>query len=89
MRVLKDMIVLSVSGGAGAQKLQSMIWGGWVVRWCWVNFQCRCVLLIRIRVGQRPTALAVDEGGGCLDIFSLVYYFSFFLPLSGIRSDRD
>ena len=29
------------------------------------------------RVGQGPTALAVGAGGGCLDIFSLVYHFSF------------
>ena len=27
-------------------------------------------------VGQEPTALAVDAGGGCLDIFSLIYPFS-------------
>ena len=43
-----------------------------MVRWCWVTFQCRGVLLISIRVGQGPTALAVGAGGGCLDIFSLV-----------------
>ena len=30
-----------------------------------------------IRVGQGPTALAVGAGGGCSDIFSLVYHFSF------------
>ena len=30
-------------------------------------------------VGQGPTALAAGAGGGCLDIFSLVYPFS---PLS-------
>ena len=30
-------------------------------------------------VGQGPTALALGAGGGCLDIFSLVYPFS---PLS-------
>ena len=35
------------------------------VRWCWVNFQCRGVLLIWIIVGQGPTALAVGAGGGC------------------------
>ena len=29
--------------------------------------------------GQGPTALVVGAGGGCLDIFSLVYHFS---PLS-------
>ena len=54
--------------------------GGRVVRWCWVNFQCRGVLLLWIRVGQGPTALAVGAGGGSLDIFSLVYHFSFLSP---------
>ena len=53
-----------------------------MVRWCWANFQYRGVLLIWIRVGQGPSVLAVGAGGGCLDIFSLVYQFSFFLPLS-------
>ena len=31
-------------------------------------------------VGQGPTALAVGAGGGCLDIFTIIYLFS---PLSG------
>ena len=35
---------------------------------------------IWIRVGQGPTALAVGAGGGCLDIFSLIYHFSFPSP---------
>ena len=34
---------------------------------------------IWITVGQRPTALAVGAGRGCLDIFTLIYPFS---PLS-------
>ena len=34
---------------------------------------------IRITVGQEPSALAVGAGGGCLDIFTLIYPFS---PLS-------
>ena len=34
---------------------------------------------IWITVGQWPTALTVGAGGGCLDIFTLVYPFS---PLS-------
>ena len=50
------------------------------MRWCWVNFQCWGVLLMLIGVGQGPTALAVGAGGGCLDIFSLVYHFSFLSP---------
>ena len=33
-----------------------------------------------IIVGQLPTAFAVGAGGGCLDIFSLVYHFSFLTP---------
>ena len=61
----------------------------WVVRWYWANFQYRGVLLIWIRVGQGPSVLAVGAGGVCLDIFSLVYHFSFFLPISGRRPDID
>ena len=38
-------------------------------------------------VGQGPTALAVGAGGGCLDIFSLIYHF--FFPLSGSGPDKD
>ena len=34
---------------------------------------------IWISVGQGPTALAVGAGGGCLEIFILIYPFS---PLS-------
>ena len=52
------------------------------MRRCWVNFQCRGVLLIWITVGQGPTALAVGAGGGCLDIFTLVYHFSFLISFS-------
>ena len=50
------------------------------MRWSWVNFQCRGVLLVWIRVGQGPTALAVGAGGGCLDIFTLIYPFSSISP---------
>ena len=43
-----------------------------MVRWCWVNFQCRGVLLVWIVVvGQGPSALAVGAGGGSLDILLL------------------
>ena len=46
-----------------------------------------------ITVGQGPTALAVGAGGGCLDIFTIIYPFSrlslLFLPLFGRRSDID
>ena len=40
----------------------------------------RGVLNIWTRAGQGPTALVVGAGGGCLDIFSLVYHFSFLSP---------
>ena len=53
-----------------------------MVRWCWINFQCRDVLLIWIGVGQGPTALAVGAGGGCLVIFPLVFHLSVFFSLS-------
>ena len=35
---------------------------------------------IWIIVGQGPTALAVDAGGGFLDIFTLIYPFPFLSP---------
>ena len=58
--------------------------GGRVVRWCWVNFQCRSVLLIWIIVGQGPIALAIGTGGGLFGHFSLIYHlFSFSLFLEG------
>ena len=47
------------------------------------NFQCRGVLLIWTIVGQGPITLAVGAGGGCLDIFSLVYHFSLLSPSLG------
>ena len=45
----------------------------------WKNKKNYCKfggLLIWIIVGQGPTVLAVGAGGGCLDIFSSIYYFS-------------
>ena len=60
-----------------------------MVRRCWVNFQCRGVLLIWIIVGQGPIALALGAGGGGLDIFLSSIISLFFLPLSGRRPDID
>ena len=37
---------------------------------------------IWITVGQGPTALAVGAGGGCFDIFTLIYSFLSFFSLS-------
>ena len=68
-------------GNFSSSKVVTNLQGvGRVVRRCWVNFQCRGVLLIWIIVGQGPIALAVGLGGGCLDIFSLIYHFSFRSP---------
>ena len=48
-----------------------------MVRWYYVNFQCRGVLLIWILVGQGPTALELGAGKELFGhFFSLVYYFS-------------
>ena len=44
---------------------------------------------IWMTVGQGPIVLAVGAGGGSLDIFTLVYSFSPFLPLCGRRPDID
>ena len=45
-----------------------------MVLWCQAGHPT-----IGISVGQGPNALAVGAGGGCLDIFTLIYLFS---PLS-------
>ena len=59
--------------------------GGRMVRCCWVNFHCRGVILIWKIKGDGLIALAVGAGGGgvCLEIFSLVYLFSFLSPSLG------
>ena len=49
-------------------------------RKCGVNFQCRGVLLVWMIVGQGPIVLAVGADGGCLDILSLIYPYSFLSP---------
>ena len=43
------------------------------------------VLLIWIKVGQGPTALAVGAGDGCLDIFFFRRSFLFSFSLSPLR----
>ena len=60
-----------------------------MVRWCWVNFQCRGVLLIRIIVGQGPSVLAVGAGGVVWTFFLSSIISLFFLPLFGRRPDID
>ena len=52
--------------------------GGRVVRWSWINFQFRGVLLLWMTVGQGPIALAVGAGGGL--------FGHFYSPLSFLSS---
>ena len=65
---------------------QDLLRGGRVVRWCWVNFQYRGVLLLWISVGQGPTALAVGAGGFVWTFFLSSIISLFFLPLSWGRA---
>ena len=65
----RNRFVYALGGGGG---------GGRGVVVGWVNFQWRGVLLIWIRVGLGPTALAVGAGGCCLDIFCRVLFLSSF-----------
>ena len=44
---------------------------------------------IWIKIGHRPTALAVGAGGGCLDILLSSILSLLFLPLFGRRLDID
>ena len=48
------------------------------MRWCWVNFKCRSVLLICIKAGQGPTALAVGAEGVVWTFFSRISFLSSF-----------
>ena len=77
MRQNKDFLKFKILEGSAIYSTECG--GGRVVRWSWVKFQCWGVLLVYIRIGQGPTALAVGAGGGCLGIFTLIYPFS---PLS-------
>ena len=61
--------------------------GGWVVLWCWVNFQCWGLLLIWLIVG--PTVLAVGAGGLVWTVLLLSIFSLLFLPLFGRRPDID
>ena len=62
---------------------------GWVMRWCWVNFQYRGVLLIWIIVGQGPIVLAEVAGGGLFGHLFCRLSSLLFLLLSGRRLDID
>ena len=52
-----------------------------MVRWCWVNLQCRGILKNWVIVGQGHTVLAFDAGEACLDIFPSSIIYLFFLRL--------
>ena len=73
-KVLKLHSKLGGGGGGGRGGV------GQVVQRCWVNFQCRDVLPIWIRVEQGPTVFAAGAGGVVWTFFShLSFLFSFYL----------
>ena len=51
-----------------------LVWEGRVVRWCWINFQCRGVLLIWIIVRQGPLRLQYLRDGVVLTFFLYSIY---------------
>ena len=53
-----------------------------MVRWPWGKLPVPGRPTIWMIVGQGPIALAVGAGGGCLDIFTLIYPFSHLSSLS-------
>ena len=93
-RKRKSLLLKGSNNGIGTEmlslKLYKSTWttlqynmkigGGRVVRRCWELFRCQGVLLTWNTVGQGPIVLAVGAGGGCLDIFSLIYHFSALSP---------
>ena len=71
----------SVDRSVPSPLLASLIQSEGVVGWCDVlgKLPVPGRPTILITVGQGPSVLAVGAGGGCLDIFTLIYPFS---PLS-------
>ena len=61
---------------------ENILYSLWRVGWCdgtsSAGASCNWTT-----AGQGPTALAVGAGGGCVDIFTLIY--PFFLPFFGKR----
>ena len=49
-----------------------------MVQWCWVNFQCRGVLLTWIIIWQGPIALAVGAEGVVWTFLSHLSFLSSF-----------
>ena len=63
-----------------ASGVEIRLWGGWLgVAMVLGKLPVPGRPTILITVGQGPTALAVGAGGGCLDVFTLIYPF---FPLS-------
>ena len=56
-------------------------------RRCWINWQCRGVLLVWTIVGQGLIALALGAGGVVWTFFLSSIFSPFFLPLFGGRPD--
>ena len=87
IKVGQGPIALAVGAGGGGLDIFTLIYlfssfslslgGGRVVRWCWVNFQCRGVLQFDYSRARAYCACS-RCGWGWLDIFTLFYPFSFF-----------
>ena len=74
--------------GASEQEILEEMGGGRVVRWCWVNFQCRGVLQFGY---SRARAYCAHSrcGWGLFGHFYSHLSFLSFLPLFGRRLDID
>ena len=53
-----------------------------MVRRCWIKRPVQGILLIWIIVAKGPIVFPEGVVGGCSDIFSLIYHFSFSFSLS-------
>ena len=87
IRVGQGLTALAVGAGGGCLDIFSLVyhfsWGWWAGAMVLGKLPVSERPTIRMVVGQRPIALAVGAGRGCLDIFTLHYPFSHLLPLSG------
>ena len=81
---MTNMATMPIYGKNLKKSSSSTEGGGRVVRWCWVNFQCRGVLQFGYSRARAYCARSRCRWG-CLDIFTLLYPVS---PLVGGRVVR-
>ena len=84
------LLLLRMNFGVALQlSINTDTGGGRVERRCWVNLQCRGVLLVWMIVGQGLIALAIGAGGVVWTFFLSSIFSVFFLLLFGRRPDID